>query len=540
MDISRRQLHLVSADAARRSGVDGADQEGNLSLSTSLRSPRLSSRSRASGHLEEPLLDPEAAAEAGESPAGNGALPPHQPPRGAHNSERARRHWRFAASHVSKLMPDNFANSDSDTASILSERRLARRGGDRSRDAIAQTFISTLAGTLGTGTVLQNQSIAMEHHPGVWSPGSDARCIGLMLVSSYINVLLACIPVGILAGALGWSPTLVFIMNFLALVPLALLLGETTEDLAVRFGDTVGGLLNATFGNVVELILSIAALRKGLYTVVATSLIGSILSNLLLVLGMCFLFGGLRFQQQRFSPLANKVGSSLLFVACIGIIIPTMAKRIYGSEVMTDAAVINLSHAIAILLMFVYFCYLTFQLKTHSDLFASGESEDNPALSLSGALAFLSAITVIVAVCSEFLTGAIEAVSEKFNINPSFLGLIVLPIAGNACEHITAVFVAFKNKMDLAIGVAVGSSIQIALFAIPFTVLAGWVMGTTFTLDFDVFSVLMLTVAVILAYFVSSDGSSNWLLGLQLIITYVLIAAVFFLEREPKHKSGGH
>lgn len=212
MDISRRQLHLVSADAARRSGVDGADQEGNLTLSTSLRSPRLSSRSRASGHLEELLLDPEAAAEAGESPAGNGALPPHQPPRGAHNSERARRHWRFAASHVSKLMPDNFANSDSDTASILSERRLARRGGDRSRDAIAQTFISTLAGTLGTGTVLQNQSIAMEHHPGVWSPGSDARCIGLMLVSSYINVLLACIPVGILAGALGWSPTLVFIM----------------------------------------------------------------------------------------------------------------------------------------------------------------------------------------------------------------------------------------------------------------------------------------------------------------------------------------
>ncbi|KAK2080034.1 hypothetical protein QBZ16_002430 [Prototheca wickerhamii] len=475
--------------------------------------------------------EPDAEAERA-SQAENGAQPSRGPP--AHDSERARRHWRFAAKNVAKLMPGHESDSDS-SASLLSDRRLRQRPGPH-RDTIAATFVNTLTGgVLGTGGVLQMQSYSMRVKPGVFSLKTDAKCIGLMLISSYLNLLLLCVPIGILGGARGWDPVLVFGANFLSLVPLALLLGETTEDLAVRFGDIVGGLLNATFGNVVEIILSIAALQKGLYNVVATSLIGSILSNLLLVLGMCFFFGGLRYQQQKFSPLANKVGSSLLFVACIGIIIPTMAKRIYGSEVMTDGALLSLSHAIAILLIFVYLCYLYFQLKTHSDLFASeGDSGDTPALSLAGALSFLGVITIIVAVCSEYLTGAIEAVSETLNINPSFLGLIVLPIAGNACEHITAVFVAMKNKMDLAIGVAVGSSIQIALFAIPFTVLAGWAMGQHFNLDFDVFSVLMLTVAVILAYFVSSDGSSNWLLGLQLSITYVLIAAVFLLEKEPK------
>lgn len=293
--------------------------------------------------------EPDAEAERA-SQAENGAQPSRGPP--VHDSERARRHWRFAAKNVAKLMPGHESDSDS-SASLLSDRRLRQRPGPH-RDTIAATFVHTLTGgVLGTGGVLQMQSYSMRVKPGVFSLKTDAKCIGLMLISSYLNLLLLCVPIGILGGARGWDPVLVFGANFLSLVPLALLLGETTEDLAVRFGDIVGGLLNATFGNVVEIILSIAALQKGLYNVVATSLIGSILSNLLLVLGMCFFFGGLRYQQQKFSPLANKVGSSLLFVACIGIIIPTMAKRIYGSEVMTDGALLSLSHAIAILLIFV-------------------------------------------------------------------------------------------------------------------------------------------------------------------------------------------
>jgi Ca2+/H+ antiporter len=162
-----------------------------------------------------------------------------------------------------------------------------------------------------------------------------------------------------------------------------------------------------------------------------------------------------------------------------------------------------------------------------------------PQLSLIGALFALTLITITVAACSEFLTGAIEAVSESSGINQAFLGLIVLPIAGNACEHITAVFVAVKNKMDLAISVALGSSIQIATFVLPVTVLAGWAMGKELTMDFDPFATLMCTVSVILAYFVSSDGTSNWLLGLQLVVTYVLIGLTYLLEDESQGGGGG-
>eukprot|EP00887_Chlorella_sp_A99_P002319 scaffold10.g2319.t1 len=406
-------------------------------------------------------------------------------------------------------------------------------------------------GGFGTGGGLPRDVGA--EGPGVYAPLSDAKKLFSMVASSWLNLLLLCIPAGITAGVLRASPTLVFV-----------LVGWSR---AVRFGQTIGGLLNATFGNVVELILSIAALEKGLYTVVATSLIGSILSNLLLV------------------------ASSLLFLSCIAIIIPSTATLIYGRQVMTDGVVVNLSHAIAVVLVLTYLCYLLFQLKTHADLFHEGESEEAPALSLSGAIAMLGCITVVVAICSEYLTGAIEA---------AFLGLIVLPIAGNACEHITAVFVAVKarlclwamrcDKMDLSIGVALGSSIQarvgargargprsprasrpprrslgrapparpprepsplrpppprprsppqIALFVVPSTVLVGWATGKDFTLNFDAFSVLMLTVSVILAYFVSSDGSSNWILGLQLCVTYLLIAFVFLLEKEPKEAGPG-
>ncbi|KDD76674.1 hypothetical protein H632_c142p3, partial [Helicosporidium sp. ATCC 50920] len=375
-------------------------------------------------------------------------------------------------------------------------------------------------------------ALQSERRPGLWAPSTDLPALKRLLLGSVLNVLLVCAPLGVYAGHAGWSASAVFWLNFVALLPLALLLGEVTEDLAVRFGDVVGGLLNATLGNVVELILSIAALSKGLYTVVATSLVGSILSNLLLVLGMCFFCGGLRYREQRFSQMANKVGSSLLFLAAIGIIVPSTAKAIYGPAVVTDDTLLALSRAIAALLAGVYLCYLLFQLKTHAECFVSEQENAQPALSGAGAAAVLAGCTVVIALCSENLTGAIEEVARSTGLNQAFLGLIVLPIAGNACEHITAVFVAMKNKMDLAIAVALGSSTQIALFVVPVTVLAGWAMGQPFTLEFDLFAVIMLTVSVVLAYFVSSDGQSNWLLGLQLVCTYLLIAIVFLLEHE--------
>ncbi|KAI8112154.1 hypothetical protein M9434_003478 [Picochlorum sp. BPE23] len=396
--------------------------------------------------------------------------------------------------------------------------------------------------------------------PGGFSPWSDIVHLIQMLGSSKLNILLLAVPVGIAGGILNWSPSIVFAANFLALLPLALILGELTEDLILRFGETIGGLLNATFGNVVEMILGLAALSHGLMDVVAASLIGSILSNLLLVLGCCFFFGGSRFKTQQFNSAGNKAATSLLFLACISVITPTMASVLYGPDAMAPETLQLLSHCIAVLLVGMYICYLFFQLKTHSESFSTNDLREDhvnslgrrfsdaedptlsaslldsyeigPVLSVSGAIAGLTLVTITVAVCSEYLTGAIEAVSEKTHINKSFLGLILLPIAGNAAEHFTAVFLALKNKMDAAISIAVGSSIQIAVFVLPVTVLVGWVIGRPFTLDFDPFAVTILTLSVVLAYFVTSDGKSNWLLGLQLILTYTLISFVYLLKHD--------
>ncbi|KAI3431863.1 hypothetical protein D9Q98_010614 [Chlorella vulgaris] len=409
---------------------------------------------------------------------------------------------------------------------------------------VADLFIQLLTGKgLGTGTALRcslTPSQQPSKAPSTFAPVTDARAVGRMLTASWLNLLLICLPVGLWAGLTQGDPGLVFATNFLALIPLALFLGEVTEDLALRFGDTIGGLLNATFGNVVELFLSLAALHKGLHEVVAASLLGSILSNLLLVLGTCFLVGGMKYKEQRFSTLPNKMASSLLFLACIGIMIPSTARVVYGRHVMTKSVLLHLSRAIAIILVAIYLCYLLFQLGTHHHLFQGSPADDEevPALSLAGALACLTAITAIVAVNSEFLTGAIHAVSVRYDINQAFLGFIVLPIAGNVAEHVTAVFVAVRNKMDLSIAIALGSSTQVAIFIVPVTVLAGWAMGSNFTLDFDVFAVLMLTVSIILAYFVCSDGASNWLLGVQLVATYCLIGFVFLLEKEHGPRGG--
>lgn len=397
--------------------------------------------------------------------------------------------------------------------------------------------------------------------PGGFSPWSDCVHLFQMLGSSKLNVLLLAVPVGIVGGIMNWSPSIVFAANFLALLPLALILGELTEDLILRFGETIGGLLNATFGNVVEMILGLAALSHGLMDVVAASLIGSILSNLLLVLGCCFFFGGSRYKTQQFNSAGNKAATSLLFLACISVITPTMASQLYGPEVMAPETLQLLSHCIAVLLVCMYICYLFFQLKTHSESFSTNDLREDhhlnslgrplsdaedptlstslldsyeigPVLSVSGAITGLTLVTITVAVCSEYLTGAIEAVSEKTHINTSFLGLILLPIAGNAAEHFTAVFLALKNKMDAAISIAVGSSIQIAVFVLPVTVLVGWAIGKPFTLNFDPFAVTILTLSVVLAYFVTSDGKSNWLLGLQLMLTYTLISFVYLFKHD--------
>ncbi|GAX74130.1 hypothetical protein CEUSTIGMA_g1579.t1 [Chlamydomonas eustigma] len=365
---------------------------------------------------------------------------------------------------------------------------------------------------------------------------NDLFAIHALLTASALNLLLLVIPLALASGILGWGALPTFWLNLLSLIPLALVLGDVTEDLALRFGNIIGGLLNATFGNIVEVILSVAALEKGLYVVVASSLVGSVLSNLLLVLGCCFFFGGLYYKVQTFNATSNRACSSLLFLAAIGVAIPTAAKNILmgDSSVDSEQTILWISRGTAIILFACYLCYLYFQLQTHADLFDGEhddeEVEEEPMLTTTAATLLLASISVLVAIHSEYLTGSIEEVSADTGMSQAFIGMIVLPIAGNACEHMAAIVVATKNKMELSLGIAIGSSLQISLCVLPFVVLVGWATGHAMTLALDLFIVVALVLSVIHANFITADATSHWLMGVALIAVYLLIALAYFFQ----------
>jgi len=340
------------------------------------------------------------------------------------------------------------------------------------------------------------------------------------------------------------------------------MLGDATEEIAIRTGQTIGGLLNATFGNAVELILGIIALTKGLIRVVQASLLGSILSNLLLVLGMCFVAGGSQYTTQNFNDVAANSAGSLLLVACFGIIIPAALKaqvtevnyalpNITENETFTqflnetvkaetnahflstrtEDRLLILSRGTSIILLIVYGLYLYFQLVSHKEMFEEGEDEEeeDPKIQIVIAVIGLIIITALVGICSEFLVGGIEDVVKTLHLSETFVGLILLPIVGNAAEHLTAVTVAYKNKMDLALGVALGSSIQIALMVTPLLVIIGWIIGQPMTLHFEVFETAVMFICVIVVNSLISDGSSNWLEGALLLGIYIIIGIAFFV-----------
>ncbi|KAL9003628.1 MAG: hypothetical protein Q9188_003518 [Gyalolechia gomerana] len=382
------------------------------------------------------------------------------------------------------------------------------------------------------------------------------------LFNSPINILLVMVPVGIGVHFSNLDPIGVFVINFIAIIPLAAMLSYATEELALRTGETMGGLLNATFGNAVELIVSIIALTQGKVDIVQESLIGSMLSNLLLVLGMCFFFGGLNRIKQHFNVTVAQTASSLLALAIASLVIPAAFEAWAannGENAAEEANVTKLSQGTAVLLLLVYAAYLIFQLKTHVTMYNAPspkgvkrnpkvgagdanrgmaqmgagisavmgganaqetplrepeEEKEQPQLSLFTALLTLGVSTALVGICAEFMTDAIDPITKPCGPLPrTFVGLILLPIVGNAAEHATAVTVAIKDKMDLAIGVAVGSSMQIALLVIPFVVILGWVLGThnpPMNLAFDAFQIILLFVSILLVNYLIQDGESHW------------------------------
>lgn len=415
------------------------------------------------------------------------------------------------------------------------------------------------------------------------------------LFNSWINVLLVCSPIGIILHfVLPHQPIAIFVVNFIAIIPLAALLSYATEEIALRTGEVIGGLLNASFGNAVELIVSIIALVKNQVLIVQTSLIGSMLSNLLLVMGMCFFFGGINRFEQNFNMTVAQTAASLLFLSVSSLLIPTAFDQFARiGDTTVDPSnpkphVADLSRGVSILLLMVYGCYLFFQLKSHNKMFsepsekvetrhvgkkfknavvperfrrqdsldriANGtdipppqeqrqdgddndddEDQEEPQLSVIVAVGLLAASTVLVALNAEFLVDSINDVTCGGGISKNFVGLILLPIVGNAAEHATAVAVAIKDKMDLAIGVAVGSSMQIALLVLPFVVVLGWIIGKDdMTLFFDGFQITVLFVTVLLVNYLIQDGKSHWLEGVLLMVLYIIIAiAAWYCECLP-------
>ncbi|KAJ5746577.1 Vacuolar calcium ion transporter [Penicillium odoratum] len=397
------------------------------------------------------------------------------------------------------------------------------------------------------------------HHPKdtrAWMrwPQHVVRLTWLTLVRDYVNVLLIFVPLGIIAGALKWDSTAIFVLNFFAIIPLASLLSFATEELSATMGQALGGLMNATFGNAVELIVSIIALKDKQIRVVQASMLGSILSNILLVLGCCFFVGGLRYSEQSFNSTVASTMSSLMAVASASLIIPaTLYAALSQSSHNAQDNILILSHGTAIILLIIYVMYLYFQLRSHAHLFEETngsdtenggletEEEEERLLSPWAATVALIAVTILVAICADYLVGSIDSIVQKTGISKTFIGLVLLPIVGNAAEHVTAVVVAYKDKMDLAIGVAIGSSLQIALFVTPFLVILGWIMGIEMTLHFQTFETVAFFISGLVVTFLIQDGKSNYLEGGMClgISRYVILALAFYVYPDDVNEGPG-
>ena len=349
-------------------------------------------------------------------------------------------------------------------------------------------------------------------------------------------VLLLFIPISIAGHFLEWEATIVFITAGLGIVPLAAYMGAATEEIAVVVGPNLGGLLNATFGNATELILAFVALKGGLIEVVKATITGSIVSNLLLVMGFSMFLGGLRYKEQDFQPKAARLNASSMNLAVIAILLPTAVE--YTSTGIGEITLQQLSVAVAVVLILVYGLTLLFSMKTHSYLYDVGvaefeegeEVESKHEVNLWFWVGILLLVTLAVAVESELLVDSLEEATSQLGLTPLFTGVILLPIIGNAAEHATAVTVALKNKMDLSVSVAVGSSLQIALFVAPVLVIAGWLIGQPMDLNFNPFELVAVSVAVLIANSISSDGNSNWLEGSLLLATYIVLGLAFYFH----------
>lgn len=350
-----------------------------------------------------------------------------------------------------------------------------------------------------------------------------------------INWLLLFIPITVgLEHLAHVSAPVLFFMAAVAIIPIAAQIVGATEQLATRTGDAVGGLLNATFGNAPELIIALVALKAGYLEMVRASLVGAILANLLLALGVAFLTGGIRFHDQKFNPTAARAYSTMMFLAAVSLTVPSAFSRVFAPNGVIRAEA-KLNFGIAILLLLAYGLYILYSLKTHSAAFASSEGahgadEHEEHWSVSRAVITLIAASALAAWMSEILVGAAEETGKALGMSQVFIGIVFVAIVGGAAESGSAIAMARKNKMDLSVGIALGSCIQIALFVAPLLVLASYFIAPQpLELAFGRAEIGSLLMAVLIGALVCGDGQSNWFKGVQLITVYAIVALMFYL-----------
>ncbi|MGC9968535.1 MAG: calcium/proton exchanger [Minisyncoccia bacterium] len=340
--------------------------------------------------------------------------------------------------------------------------------------------------------------------------------------------LLIFVPLAIAAHFLAISPVVVFFLCALGIIPLAKFIGEATEELSVHVGSALGGLLNATFGNATELIIGIFAIRAGLIEVVRASLTGSVIGNLLLVLGTAMFAGGLRHKKQEFNRTAAVASGSSLFLAVIALVIPTIFLQTLSAA---NSGLINeISWIISLLIIALYAAGLWFSLFTHKHLYTEEVGKLETKWSTKKSISILLVATLAVAWVSEILVGSIEPLIARFGWTELFLGVVFIAIIGNAAEHVSAISMAVKNRMDLALQVSIGSATQIIMFVTPFLVIISLFFPTPMPLIFKMLEMASIVLSVVLINLIIADGESNWLEGLQLLVAYAIMAVAFFFS----------
>jgi Ca2+:H+ antiporter len=361
-----------------------------------------------------------------------------------------------------------------------------------------------------------------------------------------LNILLLAVPVTCYFAYIAEDESLAFFSSLVAIMPLAFLMGRATEEIALYTSESLGGLLNATFGNAAEMIIALLAIYaasqadtstlEGLATeqlmvgLVQASLIGSILGNLLLVMGLAFLWGGINYSEQKFSDSQVSSNGSLMLLAMIVLIIPTVFNSTVGGTE-GEEGVEQLSHIAAIVLLLLYGLFLYFQFKSHVDLFATEtHHHEAPEMTKKDAIILLVVATILVSWMAEVLVHSVEYAADDMGLPHLFIGVILLPLFGNAAEHFTAVVVAGKDKMDLSFAISMGSSTQIAVFVAPLMILVAWAMNVPLTFEFGMLETVAAFLSVLIVNVIAADGKSNWLEGALLLGTYIVLGAAFLVH----------